>query len=281
MAARTGVPTVVTVHSMWNGMGPLPGLAAAAAGLRSAPVAWTAVSRVAAAQLAPHLPGGTQVSVLPNAVDVPPRRCTPPTRPDRSVHLISTMRLARRKRPVQLLRMFRDLQDQVDVPLHLTIVGDGPLLGRVRHELARTGLEGSVTLTGRVEPSAVVDLLASSDLYVAPSIRESFGLAALEARCVGLPVVGHAVSGLTEFIRSGVDGFLGDSDEAIVAALRRLVTDEALRRQTAEHNRTVGTEMTWSNSLSRHDRVYTVAATRGASSSSRDTWEAPADGVWA
>ena len=280
-AARKGVPTVATVHSMWNGLGPVPGMAAAAAGLRGAPVAWTAVSRVAATQLAPHVPGGTRVLVLPNAVDVRPRSCTPLTRPDRSVQLISTMRLARRKRPVQLLRMLRDLQEQVEVPLRLTIVGDGPLLGRVRHELARTGLEGSVTLTGRVEPGAVVDLLTSSDLYVAPSIRESFGLAALEARCVGLPVVGHAVSGLTDFIRSGVEGFLGDSDADIVAALRRLVTDEALRWQTAEHNRTVGTEMTWSNSLSRHDRAYTVAATRGASSSSSETREAPADGVWA
>jgi glycosyltransferase involved in cell wall biosynthesis len=278
MAARAGVPTVVTVHSMWNGMGPLPGLAAAVAGVRSAPVAWTAVSRVAAIRLAPQLPGGTQVSVLPNAVDVPARGRTPSTRPDGLVQLISTMRLARRKRPVQLVRMFRDLQDQVKVPLHLTIVGDGPLLGRVRHELARTGLEESVTLAGRVEPSTVVSLLTSSDLYVAPSIRESFGLAALEARCVGLPVVGHAVSGLTDFIRTGVDGFLGDSDAAIVAALARLVTDEDLRWQTAEHNRTVGTEMTWSNSLGRHDRIYTVAATRGASSSP-GTGEAVADRV--
>ena len=77
VAARSGVPTVVTVHSMWNGMGPVPGMAAAAAGLRSAPVSWTAVSRVAATQLATQLPGRTPVTVLPNAVDVLPRSRTP------------------------------------------------------------------------------------------------------------------------------------------------------------------------------------------------------------
>jgi glycosyltransferase involved in cell wall biosynthesis len=43
-AARRGVPTLVTVHSLWSGLGPVPAVAAALAGLRTAPVLWTAVS---------------------------------------------------------------------------------------------------------------------------------------------------------------------------------------------------------------------------------------------
>ena len=275
IAARSGVPTVVTVHSMWSGLGPLPGLAAAAAGLRTAPVLWTSVSRVAATQLRLQLPHLTEVAVLPNAVDTPPRRQTVEARPDHSVHLISTMRLARRKRPLQLIRVFEALCASVDVPLRLTIVGDGPLLGSLRRQIARSGLESSVTLSGRVEPSQVVDLLGAADVYVAPSIRESFGLAALEARCVGLPVVGHAASGLTDFIRPGVEGFLCDSDSHMVVALGRLVDDDALRLRMSEHNRTVATDATWTSSLSHHDRVYAAAGaevllraagTRGVSS---------------
>lgn len=268
IAARSGVPTVVTVHSMWNRMGPLPGLAAAVAGLRSAPVSWTAVSQVAASQLAHQLPDRVQVTVLPNAVDTLPRIDTPRPRPDHLVRLISTMRLAPRKRPVQLARMFRDLLDQVDVPLHLTIVGDGPQRHRVQRTLARLHMESAVTLTGRVDPREVGERLRASDLYVAPSMLESFGLAALEARCAGLPVVGHAVSGLTDFIRTEVEGILCHSDADMVSALRRLVEDEPLRRRMSEHNRTVGTQMTWATSLARHDRVYTEAGRRGVSSSS-------------
>lgn len=273
IAGRSGVPTVVTVHSLWNGIGPLPGLAAAAAGLRGAPVCWTAVSRVAATQLAAQLPDRVRVAVLPNAVDTLPRIGTPPARTDHAVRLISTMRLAPRKRPIQLIRMFRELQDQVDAPLHLTIVGDGPLLTRVQRQVARLHPKSSVTLTGRVDPREVGELLRASDLYVAPSIRESFGLAALEARCAGVPVVGHSVSGMTDFIRSGVEGLLCDSDADMVAALCRLVDDEPLRRRMSEHNRTVGTQMTWANSLSRHDRVYAEARRRGVSSSS-EIWVA-------
>jgi glycosyltransferase involved in cell wall biosynthesis len=259
VAARSGVPTVVTVHSMWNGLGPLPAMAASVAGLRSAPVAWTAVSRVAAEQLAPQLPQGTQVSVVPNAVDTRSRARTPRQRHDHSVQLVSTMRLARRKRPLQLVRMFASLQGQVDLPLGLTVVGDGPLLRPLERLLARAGLETAVTLAGRVEPAQVVELLGAADVYVAPSIRESFGLAALEARCVGLPVVGHAASGLTDFIEHGVEGFLCRSDADMVAALRLLALDDAMRRRISEHNRTVDTDMTWTNSLSRHDQVYAEA----------------------
>ena len=114
-AARRGVPTVVTVHSLWNGFGPLPTWAAAVAGLRGAPVTWTAVSRVAAGHLAPRLPAGTPVHLLPNAVDAAPRartRCV-----DGSVRIVSTMRLAGRKRPLELLHVFDRLQASAGVPV--------------------------------------------------------------------------------------------------------------------------------------------------------------------
>lgn len=205
LAARRGLPTVVTVHSLWNGMGPLPEAAAAIGGLRSAPVVWTAVSEVAASQLRARLPRNTSVRVLPNAVTVAPRRRTPRRDGGRPVHLVSTMRVARRKRPVALVRMFEALAGEVDVPVQLTVIGDGPLRPRIERLVVRRGLGSAVTVTGRVGPDAVLGLLADADLYVAPAVLESFGLAALEARCVGLPVVGHAGSGLVDFVDDGVE----------------------------------------------------------------------------
>ena len=88
--ARRGVPTVVTVHSLWSGMGPVPTLAAALTGVRSAPVAWTAVSDVSAAEVRRRLPRGTPVHVIPNAVQAPSREQTRAA--DGEVRLVSTMR---------------------------------------------------------------------------------------------------------------------------------------------------------------------------------------------
>jgi glycosyltransferase involved in cell wall biosynthesis len=117
-----------------------------------------------------------------------------------------------------------------------------------------------VTVTGRLDPGEVVRVLTGADVYVAPAVRESFGLAVLEARSVGLPVVGHAASGVTEFVRHGVEGLLGDSDADLVARLRDLVTDHELRRRIAEHNRVVPSTFTWASTLVRHAQTYALAA---------------------
>jgi glycosyltransferase involved in cell wall biosynthesis len=262
--ARRGVPTVVTVHSLWGGMGPVPGVAAGLVGLRSAPVSWTAVSLVAAEQLRAQLPPGTAVEVLPNAVDVPARRSTPERPPGEAVRLVSTMRLARRKRPTPLLRMFDGVRRAVDRPVRLTVVGDGPLRAGFERRVRRAGLQDLVTVTGRVEPLEVHRALAESDVYVAPAVLESFGLAALEARSVGLPVVGHAASGMADFIDHGVDGLLCADDRAMVGALVDLVASPALCRRIAEHNRVVSPAMTWEHTLRCHEAAYAgaVALTR-------------------
>ncbi|MEP7088835.1 MAG: glycosyltransferase family 4 protein [Nocardioidaceae bacterium] len=258
-AGRRGLPTVVTVHSLWNGLGPVPGTAAALSGLRGAPVTWTAVSRTAAQQLARRLPRGTPVQVLPNAVSVSARPRTPRTGDDGTVRLVSTMRVARRKRPLQLLDLFAGLHRSVEVPVTLTVVGDGPLRPRFERRVARLGLQDAVTVTGRVDPADVLARLAEADVYVAPAVLESFGLAALEARCVGLPVVGHAASGMTDFVRHGTEGLLCGSDAEMVLALRELVVDRDLRRAMSEHNRTTPSPLTWSSALERHDTTYAHA----------------------
>lgn len=264
IAAHRGVPTVVTVHSMWSGLGPVAALASSLAGLRGAPVQWTAVSGEAAARLAPLLPGPPSVLVVPNAVEVPPRDPRPDVTRAGPVRLVSTMRIARRKRPLPLLTVFEQLQRSTAAPVHLTIVGDGPLRHRVERRVWRRDLGGSVTLTGRLDPPDVQRTLAGADLYVAPATLESFGLAALEARCVGLPVVGRAGSGLHEFVRDGVEGWLAPSDPAMVDRLRALVEDPLLRQRVSEHNRTCPSPLTWPHALGRNDVAYEAAALRSA-----------------
>ncbi|NYD40913.1 glycosyltransferase [Nocardioides panaciterrulae] len=270
VAARRGVPTVVTVHSFWDGWGPVATLAADVAGLRSAPVGWSAVSGVAAAQVARRLPGGVEVAVLPNAVDVPAREHTPDGL-GRPVRLVSTMRLARRKQPLQLLEAFALLRRRTDLPVTLTVVGDGPLMGRVARRVRRADLRGAVDLVGRLEPVEVQQVLRDSDVYVAPAPLESFGLAALEARCVGLPVVARSGSGVQDFVREDVEGWLVPDRTALVERLRILVDQPAVRLRVAEHNRSTPAGFTWGHALVRTDELYARTRTRvGALVAERD-----------
>jgi glycosyltransferase involved in cell wall biosynthesis len=257
--AKRGMPTVVTVHSLWRSIQPIPALAAGVYGLWNAPVVWSAVSRLAAEHVQQVLPSSPRVMVLPNAVQVSARARTPVRELDAPVELVSTMRIARRKRPLQLLDMFDRLQRSTSTDVRLTVVGDGPMRPRLAREIARRGLSRKITVTGRLEPQEVTVRLAEADVYVAPAVLESFGLAALEARCVGLPIVGRADSGMTDFISDGVEGSLSFSDAGMVDDLRDLVEDRPMLHRISEHNRTTDAGLTWERALAANDVAYDTA----------------------
>ncbi len=155
--------------------------------------------------------------------------------------------------------MFEALRSSTGVGVELTVVGDGPQRPGLESRIRRAGLCEAVTVTGRLSPEDVLRTLAGADVYVAPAVLESFGLAALEARCVGLPVVGHAASGVTEFVRDGVEGRLCTSDAEMVIRLRELVEDGDLRRRISEHNRSTPSALTWANALQANDAAHRAA----------------------
>ena len=260
--ARSAVPTVVTMHSM------LPRGAAARALRPLVPavptaVVLTAVSAVAAASLRGLLPDHP-VSVLPNGID-PGDWVPAATRPAaHPLTVVSTMRTAARKRPLPLLRMLQAIRRGVpaEVPLRAVIAGDGPLDRVIRRRLRSSGLDGWVTHAGRLDRDEIKDLLGRSDLYLAPARLESFGIAALEARSAGLPVIGLAGSGLSEFIRDGRDGFLVRSDDELVTRAAQLLSSPPELHAMQRHNREHPPATSWAQVLERHRRTYAVARGR-------------------
>jgi glycosyltransferase involved in cell wall biosynthesis/uncharacterized membrane protein YbhN (UPF0104 family) len=267
-AVNAGIPVLITVHSMWSGAGGVLRVTSLA-GLRRWPVAWSAVSSAAAETFSRSL-GGVTVSVLPNAVDVTdwcPRHDRPAARSSASepVTIISVMRLMPRKRPLQLVKMFEEVRELTSGDdVRLVVVGDGPLRHRIERYVKRRGLGEHVHITGRLTRPQVREHLDAASLYVAPAPKESFGIAALEARCVGLPVVANRRSGVREFVRDRVDGLLVDGDAAMKVSLADLVRDEALRTQITSHNQVVRPPFDWVDALGRTNELYEVAAARVA-----------------
>jgi N-acetyl-alpha-D-glucosaminyl L-malate synthase BshA len=139
------------------------------------------------------------------------------------------------KRIPAVIEIFARVRSKV--PARLLMVGDGPDLAEAS-QLARTlGVADDVDFLG--EQEQVVPLLSLADVFLLPSVQESFGLAALEAMACEVPVVASNVGGLPEVIENGVSGFLhppGDLD-AMAQSTVRLLTDAALHRRTAEAGR--------------------------------------------
>jgi len=273
LAAR--VPTVFTVHSIWGPATIGFRIADLLTGWSRWPVVFSAVSGVAAAPLRALAPGA-DVRVLPNGIDPALWHVDPLPREPDDVLLASVMRLAPRKRCIPLLKMLAQVREQVPatVSLRAVIVGDGPERAQMQRYLERHDL-GWVELAGRWTPDAIRELYRRADVFVAASNLESFGIAALEARTAGVPVVAKAGTGVSEFVVDGVHGVLAATDADLVRAVAALAGDPARRAAFAASCRSTLPPTTWDDVLRRCEEAYAAAAVRaGAAAPSRSSGRA-------
>jgi phosphatidylinositol alpha 1,6-mannosyltransferase len=94
---------------------------------------------------------------------------------------------------------------------------------------------------------------------VQASVRESFGIAALEARTAGLAIVSRSQAGSSDFVTDGVEGLLGDEDADLVSALLKLQADRDLLDSIIDHNTSVPPIQAWPNVLDQVQRAYDTA----------------------
>lgn len=265
-AQRLGIPTVVTVHCMWSYATPIFAALDRGAHWSRWPVVLSAVSDVAAEPIRRIAGPDRPVVVLPNGIDDAAWRIAPAERDPSTVTLVSVMRLAPRKRPLHLLRMVAGVHAALPSGLRLrvVIIGDGPERPQLEKFIRSNGLTDVVDLVGRRTREEIRGYFAEADVFVAPANLESFGIAALEARCAGLPVVAKARTGIREFVRHGEEGLLATSDADMVVQLTRIVTDAGLRDRITEHNRTTTSPVDWSVVVDRNVAAYRDAIAMAA-----------------
>jgi alpha-1,6-mannosyltransferase len=107
--------------------------------------------------------------------------------PDQNL-LLYVGRLAKEKNTTTLLRAFNTLQRRRPNEFHLLVIGDGPDRTQLRKLQLRTDNVSWIRYCA--DPGELAGYYRAADLFVHPSIQETFGLAALESQACGTPVVG-------------------------------------------------------------------------------------------
>lgn len=114
--------------------------------------------------------------------------------------------------------------------LEATIFGDGPDMDRVR-QIVATDTTGRVAIAGAVSPGEIQREMLETDIIVLLSDYEGLPIALMEAMACGcIPVCVPMRSGIPELVQHDVTGLIVDNrDGAVIAAMRRLRDDDALR----------------------------------------------------
>jgi glycosyltransferase involved in cell wall biosynthesis len=119
------------------------------------------------------------------------------------------------------------------LPWHLQCVGSlsrsPPTVQRLIEQVARLGLTDRAALIGEVPHAALRELYHGADLFVLPTLRESYCLAVAESLAQGLPVISSRTGAIPELVETA--GLLIEPGDraALHAALARALTDSALR----------------------------------------------------
>ena len=258
LTTRMGLPTAMTWHCMLDRVAPVVSALGVVRHWARRGMAMSAVSDVAAAPLRRILGTSAEVTVLPNGIDVDAWRPTHRPPDDGTVRVVTAMRLATRKRPVPLLRVIRRARELVpqEVGLHVEVLGEGPDRAKVERFVSEHAMVGWVSLPGRVTRDELKVRYAAADIYISPGELESFGIAALEARTAGLPVIARQGSGVGEFVTDGVNGYLARDDDAMATALARLASDVPLRAAMTAHNLDHRPAQDWASVAARAEAEY-------------------------
>ncbi len=124
--------------------------------------------------------------------------------PNNELLIVHTSNFRKVKRVGDVIAIFANIHKEI--PAKLLMIGDGPERTKAETLCRDLGICDDVRFLGKLE--AVEEVLSVADLFLMPSEKESFGLAALEAMACEVPVISSDTGGLPELNIQGVTGFL-------------------------------------------------------------------------
>jgi N-acetyl-alpha-D-glucosaminyl L-malate synthase BshA len=132
--------------------------------------------------------------------------------------IVHTSNFRKVKRVDAVLEIFKKVKEVM--PAKLLLVGDGPERPHIENLSKELNIWEDIRFLGKL--SEVEEVLSVADLFIMPSEKESFGLAALEAMACELPVISTNAGGIPELNVHGETGFIseiGDIDDMAKNAL--------------------------------------------------------------
>lgn len=120
--------------------------------------------------------------------------------------VVHTSNFRKVKRIGDVVQIFANIH--AAIPAKLLMIGDGPERAKAESMCKELNIDADVRFLGKLE--AIEEVLSVADLFLMPSEKESFGLAALEAMACEVPLISSNAGGLPELNVQGVTGFMSE-----------------------------------------------------------------------
>jgi len=196
---------------------------------------------------------------------VRPRRPRPGTTAEGApLRLVAVGGLVPLKDPLLLVGALAELRAR-GVAASLVWVGDGPLRAEVEARAAELGVSDALRITGQVEPADVYAEVEGADIFVLPSVNETFGVAIAEAVAHGRPVVVSARGAQREYLSGTVATFVEERTPAAWADGILEADEDTAGTPAAAIAATLGRAFTPERVVAGYRTAYAAAAAaRGA-----------------
>jgi len=218
----------------------------------------TAVSEDLKNDTLEHFDVSSDIKVIPNFIDLERFKKQPKDHfkkaicPNGEKLIVHTSNFRKVKRVEDVLDVFCEIKKVV--PSKLLLIGDGPERKRMEDK-AREICTEDIRFLGKLD--VVEEVLSVSDLFLMPSEKESFGLAALEAMACEVPVVSSNAGGIPELNKDGVSGFVcevGDIEDMIQKSIK--ILDSANLQKFKEGALNRAKEFDINNVLPQYEEYY-------------------------
>jgi len=206
-----------------------------------------------------YCPKGLKVMTTPFGVDLKLfRRDEGIVKPPGVVTLGFVKRLEENYGPHILIEAF-ELVERSHKNVRLLMLGEGSMRKALEERLKQMGLLDKVVFTGCLENHRVPEFLNRMDIFVMPTFSETFGVAAVEAQAMELPVVASDIEGVKEIVIHNRTGLLfqkGNS-EALARCLIDLIENPEKRvSMGAEGRRIVSAQYDWERNVDQVEKIY-------------------------
>lgn len=168
-----------------------------------------------------------KTSVIYNPIAMPSGMVGSATKIQKRPLIVTAARLVPQKQQALLIECFARFSSN-HPEYKLEIYGTGPELANLQHKADECGVRDKVFFPGNVHD--LWQRILPAQMFIMTSLFEGMSNSLIEAMCLGLPCISTKVSGATDLLKHGINGFLvdiGDKDE-ICKCMEQIASDEQM-----------------------------------------------------